>query len=79
MFRLGSSLFITVLCFAGTSVMAKSMAKPTDPQSALNLLDFPFPGAAFAPPEGARFHRCDLWGFEECERLFSRGRCNLTG
>ena len=25
-------------------------------------------------PEGARFRRCDLWGFEACERLFSRGR-----
>jgi hypothetical protein len=25
-------------------------------------------------PEGALFRRCDLWGFEECERLFSRGR-----
>jgi putative membrane protein len=34
MFRLGSSLFITVLCFAGTSAMAQSMAKPTDPQIA---------------------------------------------
>ena len=34
MFRLRSSLFITVLCFAGTSAMAQSMAKPTDPQIA---------------------------------------------
>ena len=31
---LGSSLFITVLCFAGTSAMAQSTAKPTDPQIA---------------------------------------------
>lgn len=34
MFRLGSSLFITVLCFAGTSAMAQSTVKPTDPQIA---------------------------------------------
>ena len=34
MFRLGSSLFITVLCFAGTSAMAQSTATPTDPQIA---------------------------------------------
>src|ERR1700730_6230620 len=25
-------------------------------------------------PEGALFRRCDLWGVEECERRFSRGR-----
>jgi hypothetical protein len=25
-------------------------------------------------PEGARVRRRDLWGFEECERQFSRGR-----
>ena len=25
-------------------------------------------------PEGARFRRRDLWGFEACERQFSRGR-----
>src|SRR6202047_5207400 len=25
-------------------------------------------------PEVALFRRCYLWGFEECERLFSRGR-----
>jgi len=34
MFRLGSSLFITVLCFAGTSAMAQSTATPTDAQIA---------------------------------------------
>jgi putative membrane protein len=34
MFRLGSSLFITVLCFAGTSAMAQNAATPTDPQIA---------------------------------------------
>ena len=34
MFRLGSSLFITVLGFAGTSAMAQSTATPTDPQIA---------------------------------------------
>jgi putative membrane protein len=34
MSRLGSSLFITVLCFAGTSAMAQSAATPTDPQTA---------------------------------------------
>ena len=34
MFRLGSSLFITALCFAGTSAMAQSTATPTDPQIA---------------------------------------------
>ena len=34
MFRLGSSLFIAVLCFAGTSAMAQSTANLTDPQIA---------------------------------------------
>jgi putative membrane protein len=34
MFRLGSSLFIAVLGFAGTSAMAQSAATPTDPQIA---------------------------------------------
>jgi putative membrane protein len=34
MFRLGSSLFITALGFAGTSAMAQSAATPTDPQIA---------------------------------------------
>jgi putative membrane protein len=34
MFRLGSSLFIIALCFAGTSAMAQSTATLTDPQIA---------------------------------------------
>jgi putative membrane protein len=34
MFRLGSSLFIAVLCFAGTSAMAQSTASLTDSQIA---------------------------------------------
>ena len=34
MFRLGSSLFVAALCFAGTNAMAQSAAKPTDPQIA---------------------------------------------
>jgi putative membrane protein len=34
MFRLGSSLFITVSCIVGTSAIAQSTAKPTDPQIA---------------------------------------------
>ena len=34
MFRLGSSLFIIVLCFVGTSAIAQSTATPTDPQIA---------------------------------------------
>jgi putative membrane protein len=34
MFRLGSSLFITALCFAGTSAMAQTTTTPTDPQIA---------------------------------------------
>jgi putative membrane protein len=34
MFRLGSSLFIAALCFAGTSAMAQSTANLTDPQIA---------------------------------------------
>jgi putative membrane protein len=34
MFRLGSSLFISVLCFVGTSAIAQSTATPTDPQIA---------------------------------------------
>jgi putative membrane protein len=34
MFRLGSSLFIAALCFAGTSAMAQTTADLTDPQIA---------------------------------------------
>ena len=34
MFRLGSSLFIAALCFAGTSAMAQTTANLTDPQIA---------------------------------------------
>jgi putative membrane protein len=34
MFRLGSSLFIAALCFAGTSAMAQTTAELTDPQIA---------------------------------------------
>jgi putative membrane protein len=34
MFRLGSSLFIAALCFAGTSAMAQTAAELTDPQIA---------------------------------------------
>jgi putative membrane protein len=34
MFRLGSSLFISALCFAGTSAMAQTTATLTDPQIA---------------------------------------------
>ena len=34
MFRFGTSLFVSILCFAGTSAMAKGTEQPTDPQIA---------------------------------------------
>ena len=34
MFRFGTSLFISILCFAGLSTMAQSAGPPTDPQIA---------------------------------------------
>lgn len=34
MFRFGTSLIASILCFAGTSVMAQGPGKPTDPQIA---------------------------------------------
>ena len=34
MFRFGTSLFVSILCFAGTSAMAQGMGQPTDPQIA---------------------------------------------
>ena len=34
MFRFGTSLFVSILCFAGTSAMAQGTGQPTDPQIA---------------------------------------------
>jgi putative membrane protein len=34
MFRVGTSLFVSILCFAGTSAMAQGTGHPTDPQIA---------------------------------------------
>jgi predicted outer membrane protein len=34
MFRFGTSLFVSILCFAGMSTMAQSAGQPTDPQIA---------------------------------------------
>src|SRR3984893_7418195 len=34
MFRFGTSLFFSILCFAGTSAMAQGTGQPTDPQIA---------------------------------------------
>ena len=34
MFRFGTSLFVSALCFAGTSAMAQGTGQPTDPQIA---------------------------------------------
>jgi putative membrane protein len=34
MFRFGTSLFASILCFSGMSAMAQTAAKPTDPQIA---------------------------------------------
>lgn len=34
MFRFGTSLFVSILCFAGSSAMAQGSGQPTDPQIA---------------------------------------------
>ena len=34
MFRFGTSLFVSILCFAGTSAIAQGTGQPTDPQIA---------------------------------------------
>ena len=34
MFRFGTSVFVSILCFAGRSAMAKGTEQPTDPQIA---------------------------------------------
>ena len=34
MFRFGTSLFVSILCFAGVSTVAQSAGQPTDPQIA---------------------------------------------
>ena len=34
MVRFGTSLFVSILCFAGTSAMAQGTRQPTDPQIA---------------------------------------------